>query len=126
MELLDIRFGTVSYLQDYPREVRGSVGAFLGEGAVSCGGFDATTRRPVSNCYEYKNGGEPNGFNESATHFSIPQHFNSKGWTQITRLNIPRAFATATKVGNPQPVLDGDIDTFLESFLRWQLAASSN
>jgi peptide chain release factor 2 len=29
---------------------------------------------------------------------------------------------TGTKVGNPQPVLDGDIDTFLESFLRWQLS----
>ncbi len=28
---------------------------------------------------------------------------------------------TATKVGNPQPVLDGDIDVFLESFLRWTL-----
>jgi peptide chain release factor 2 len=32
---------------------------------------------------------------------------------------------TGTKVGNPQPVLDGDIDTFLESFLRWQLSESS-
>jgi len=32
---------------------------------------------------------------------------------------------TGTKVGNPQPVLDGDIDTFLESFLRWQLSDSS-
>ena len=32
---------------------------------------------------------------------------------------------TGTKVGNPQPVLDGDIDTFLESFLRWQLTESS-
>ena len=31
---------------------------------------------------------------------------------------------TGTKVGNPQPVLDGDIDTFLESFLRWRLAQS--
>ena len=29
---------------------------------------------------------------------------------------------TGTKVGNPQPVLDGDIDTFLESFLRWKLS----
>lgn len=28
---------------------------------------------------------------------------------------------TGTKVGNPQPVLDGDIDEFLESFLRWTL-----
>lgn len=28
---------------------------------------------------------------------------------------------TGTKVGNPQPVLDGDIDKFLESFLRWTL-----
>lgn len=32
---------------------------------------------------------------------------------------------TGTKVGNPQPVLDGDIDTFLEAFLRWQLAGAS-
>jgi len=32
---------------------------------------------------------------------------------------------TGTKVGNPQPVLDGDIDTFLESFLRWQLSEGS-
>ncbi|MEZ6123399.1 MAG: peptide chain release factor 2 [Planctomycetaceae bacterium] len=29
---------------------------------------------------------------------------------------------TGTKVGNPQPVLDGDIDVFLESFLRWSLS----
>lgn len=29
---------------------------------------------------------------------------------------------TATKIGNPQPVLDGDIDEFLESFLRWSLS----
>lgn len=29
---------------------------------------------------------------------------------------------TGTKVGNPQPVLDGDLDTFLESFLRWSLS----
>lgn len=28
---------------------------------------------------------------------------------------------TGTKVGNPQPVLDGDIDKFLESYLRWTL-----
>ncbi|MEQ9411490.1 MAG: peptide chain release factor 2 [Fuerstiella sp.] len=28
---------------------------------------------------------------------------------------------TGTKVGNPQPVLDGDIDVFLESYLRWAL-----
>ena len=28
---------------------------------------------------------------------------------------------TGTKVGNPQPVLDGDIDVFLETFLRWTL-----
>lgn len=28
---------------------------------------------------------------------------------------------TGTKVGNPQPVLDGDIDEFLESYLRWTL-----
>ncbi len=28
---------------------------------------------------------------------------------------------TGTKVGNPQPVLDGDLDKFLESFLRWTL-----
>lgn len=32
---------------------------------------------------------------------------------------------TGTKVGNPQPVLDGDIDTFLESFLRWRLSQAS-
>ena len=32
---------------------------------------------------------------------------------------------TATKVGNPQPVLDGDIDQFLESFLRWSLSENS-
>jgi len=28
---------------------------------------------------------------------------------------------TGTKVGNPQPVLDGDLDLFLESYLRWTL-----
>lgn len=28
---------------------------------------------------------------------------------------------TGTKVGNPQPVLDGEIDKFLESYLRWTL-----
>lgn len=33
---------------------------------------------------------------------------------------------TGTKVGNPQPVLDGDIDVFLESFLRWSLAEQNN
>ena len=33
---------------------------------------------------------------------------------------------TATKVGNPQPVLDGDIDVFLESFLRWTLSEQNN
>lgn len=33
---------------------------------------------------------------------------------------------TGTKVGNPQPVLDGDIDVFLESFLRWALSSRSN
>jgi len=33
---------------------------------------------------------------------------------------------TGTKVGNPQPVLDGDIDTFLESFLRWTLSEKNN
>ena len=33
---------------------------------------------------------------------------------------------TGTKVGNPQPVLDGDIDTFLESFLRWTLSEQNN
>lgn len=33
---------------------------------------------------------------------------------------------TATKVGNPQPVLDGDIDTFLEAFLRWTLSEKNN
>ena len=32
---------------------------------------------------------------------------------------------TATKVGNPQPVLDGDIDTFLEAFLRWTMTAKN-
>ena len=31
---------------------------------------------------------------------------------------------TGTKVGNPQPVLDGDIDRFLEDYLRWTLAES--
>ena len=31
---------------------------------------------------------------------------------------------TGTKVGNPQPVLDGDIDVFLESFLRWKLSGN--
>lgn len=29
---------------------------------------------------------------------------------------------TGTKVGNPQPVLDGDLDLFLESYLRWTLS----
>lgn len=33
---------------------------------------------------------------------------------------------TGTKIGNPQPVLDGDIDPFLESFLRWTLASQNN
>ncbi len=33
---------------------------------------------------------------------------------------------TGTKVGNPQPVLDGDIDIFLESFLRWKLSLQNN
>ena len=33
---------------------------------------------------------------------------------------------TGTKVGNPQPVLDGDIDVFLEAFLRWSLAEQNN
>jgi peptide chain release factor 2 len=33
---------------------------------------------------------------------------------------------TGTKVGNPQPVLDGDIDTFLESFLRWTLSEKNH
>ncbi|MCH2210334.1 MAG: peptide chain release factor 2 [Fuerstiella sp.] len=33
---------------------------------------------------------------------------------------------TGTRVGNPQPVLDGEIDTFLESFLRWRLSASDS
>lgn len=33
---------------------------------------------------------------------------------------------TATKVGNPQPVLDGEIDVFLESFLRWALSEQNN
>ena len=28
---------------------------------------------------------------------------------------------TGTKVGNPQPILDGDLDLFLESYLRWTL-----
>jgi peptide chain release factor 2 len=28
---------------------------------------------------------------------------------------------TGTKVGNPQPVLDGDLNLFLESYLRWTL-----
>ena len=32
---------------------------------------------------------------------------------------------TGTKVGNPQPVLDGDLDLFLESYLRWTLAGLS-
>ncbi len=29
---------------------------------------------------------------------------------------------TGTKVGNPQPVLDGDLDKFLEAYLRWTLS----
>ncbi len=33
---------------------------------------------------------------------------------------------TGTKIGNPQPVLDGDIDAFLESFLRWTLSEQNN
>ena len=33
---------------------------------------------------------------------------------------------TGTKVGNPQPVLDGDIDVFLESFLRWSLVEENS
>ncbi len=33
---------------------------------------------------------------------------------------------TGEKAGNPQPVLDGDIDTFLEAFLRWTLAEKNN
>lgn len=33
---------------------------------------------------------------------------------------------TGTKIGNPQPVLDGDIDEFLESFLRWSLSENSD
>lgn len=33
---------------------------------------------------------------------------------------------TGTKVGNPQPVLDGEIDPFLESFLRWTLSEKNN
>ncbi|MCA9083242.1 MAG: peptide chain release factor 2 [Planctomycetaceae bacterium] len=33
---------------------------------------------------------------------------------------------TGTKVGNPQPVLDGDLDEFLESFLRWTLSSQNN
>ena len=33
---------------------------------------------------------------------------------------------TGTKVGNPQPVLDGEIDTFLEAFLRWTLTEQNN
>ncbi|MEZ6129511.1 MAG: peptide chain release factor 2 [Planctomycetaceae bacterium] len=33
---------------------------------------------------------------------------------------------TGTKVGNPQPVLDGDIDEFLESFLRWTLTEQNS
>lgn len=33
---------------------------------------------------------------------------------------------TGTKAGNPQPVLDGDIDMFLESFLRWSLSEKNN
>ena len=32
---------------------------------------------------------------------------------------------TGTKVGNPQPLLDGDLDLFLESYLRWTLAGLS-
>ena len=28
---------------------------------------------------------------------------------------------TGLKVGNPQPVLDGDIDAFVEEFLRWNM-----
>lgn len=33
---------------------------------------------------------------------------------------------TGTKVGNAQPVLDGDIDKFLEAFLRWTLSEQNN
>ena len=33
---------------------------------------------------------------------------------------------TGTKVGNPQPVLDGEIDTFLEAFLRWTLTEKNS
>lgn len=33
---------------------------------------------------------------------------------------------TGTKIGNPQPVLDGDIDPFLESFLRWTLSEQND
>ncbi len=32
---------------------------------------------------------------------------------------------TGTKVGNPQPVLDGDLDLFLESYLRWTLGGGA-
>ncbi|HRA87374.1 MAG TPA: peptide chain release factor 2, partial [Planctomycetaceae bacterium] len=32
---------------------------------------------------------------------------------------------TGTKVGNPQPVLDGDLDLFLESYLRWTLVGAT-
>jgi peptide chain release factor 2 len=28
---------------------------------------------------------------------------------------------TGMRVGNPQPVLDGEIDEFLEAYLRWKL-----
>jgi len=30
------------------------------------------------------------------------------------------------KVGNPQPVLDGDLDQFLEAYLRWTLAGATS
>jgi len=33
---------------------------------------------------------------------------------------------TGTKVGNPQPILDGDIDIFLEAYLRWSLSGQGS
>ena len=33
---------------------------------------------------------------------------------------------TGWKVGNPQPVLDGDIDEFVEEFLRWSMGPGTS
>ena len=33
---------------------------------------------------------------------------------------------TSHKVGNPQPILDGNLDAFLEAFLRWKIGQANN